>query len=112
MEAIIDIAKKNNLFVIEDACQSIGADYIFKDGSIKSQAQLVISVAHLFSPPKILGCYGDGGAIFTNDDKLAEKLRSSGNHGMKVRYYHDEIGVNSRLDSIQASILRVKLRQA
>lgn len=109
MEAIMEIADKHGLFVIEDACQAIGADYIFKNGR-KSK---VGTIGHVgctsFFPSKNLGCYGDGGAIFTNDDKLAAKLLSVVNHGMTVRYYHDDIGVNSRLDSIQAAVLKVKL---
>lgn len=110
MEAIMSLAKKHNLFVIEDTCQAIGADYIYPDG----RKQKAGTIGHVgctsFFPSKNLGCYGDGGAIFTNDDALAEKLRVVVNHGMKVRYYHDEIGVNSRLDSIQAAILDVKLK--
>jgi dTDP-4-amino-4,6-dideoxygalactose transaminase len=111
MEAIMEIAKKYNLFIIEDACQSIGADYIYKDGSRRKSGTIGNVGCTSFFPSKNLGCYGDGGAIFTNDDRLAEKLRYTVNHGMKVRYYHDEIGVNSRLDSIQAAILRIKLRR-
>ena len=109
MEAIMDIANKHKLFVIEDACQSIGADYIYKDGSRKKSGTIGHIGCTSFFPSKNLGCYGDGGAIFTNDDVLADKLKVVVNHGMKVRYYHDEIGVNSRLDSIQAAILRIKL---
>jgi UDP-2-acetamido-2-deoxy-ribo-hexuluronate aminotransferase len=111
MEAIMEIAAKHNLYIIEDACQSIGADYIFKDGSKKKSGAIGHIGCTSFFPSKNLGCYGDGGAIFTNDDALAEKLRMVVNHGMKVRYYHDEIGVNSRLDSIQAAILRIKLKR-
>lgn len=110
MEALQDIAAKHDLFVIEDACQAIGADYFFKDGSSKKAGTIGHIGCTSFFPSKNLGCYGDGGAIFTNDDKLAEEMRSVVNHGMKVRYYHDIIGVNSRLDSIQAAVLRVKLR--
>ena len=110
LEAISTIAKKHNLFVIEDNAQAIGADYIFGNGTRKKAG----SVGHFgttsFFPSKNLGCYGDGGALFTNDDELAAKARSVANHGMTVRYYHDHIGVNSRLDSIQAAILRIKLR--
>ncbi|MBC8315481.1 MAG: DegT/DnrJ/EryC1/StrS family aminotransferase [Bacteroidales bacterium] len=111
MEEIMEIAKKHNLYVIEDNCQAIGADYIFKDGSVTKAG----TVGHIgctsFFPSKNLGCYGDGGAIFTNDDELAKQLRVIVNHGMTVRYYHDYIGVNSRLDSIQAAVLKVKLRR-
>jgi dTDP-4-amino-4,6-dideoxygalactose transaminase len=110
MEDIMAIAEEYDLFVIEDNAQAIGADYIFNDGSKKKTG----TIGHLgctsFFPSKNLGAYGDGGAIFTNDDKLAEQLRAVVNHGMKVRYYHDYVGVNSRLDSMQAAILDVKLK--
>lgn len=109
MEAILDIANEHNLYIIEDACQSIGADYIFRDGSRKKSGTIGHVGCTSFFPSKNLGCYGDGGAIFTNDDELAKQLRIMVNHGMTVRYYHDYIGVNSRLDSIQAAILDVKL---
>lgn len=109
MQAIMEIANVHHLYVIEDACQAIGADYTFPDGK-KQKAGVIGHVGCTsFFPSKNLGCYGDGGAIFTNDDALADKIRVVVNHGMKVRYYHDEIGVNSRLDSIQAAILSVKL---
>ncbi|MFH0892962.1 MAG: DegT/DnrJ/EryC1/StrS family aminotransferase [Bacteroidota bacterium] len=111
MDAIMAIAKKHNLYVIEDNCQAIGADYILPDGSKKKAGSMGIIGCTSFFPSKNLGCYGDGGAIFTNDDKLDERIRNIVNHGMAVRYYHDEIGVNSRLDSIQAAILRIKLRR-
>jgi UDP-2-acetamido-2-deoxy-ribo-hexuluronate aminotransferase len=110
MDAIMEIAAKHKLFVIEDTAQAIGADYIMKDGSKKKAGTIGHVGCTSFFPSKNLGCYGDGGAIFTNNDKLAEELRVVVNHGMKVRYYHDSIGVNSRLDSIQAAILRVKLK--
>jgi dTDP-4-amino-4,6-dideoxygalactose transaminase len=109
MDVIMEIAAKHNLFVIEDACQSIGSDYQNAAGEWKKSGTIGHVGCTSFFPSKNLGCYGDGGAIFTNDDALAEKLRSVVNHGMKVRYYHDDIGVNSRLDSIQAAILKVKL---
>lgn len=109
MEAIMAIAKKHNLYVIEDNCQAIGADYIFEDGTRKKAGTIGHIGCTSFFPSKNLGCYGDGGAIFTNDDELARQMRIVVNHGMVVRYYHDYIGVNSRLDSIQASILKVKL---
>lgn len=109
MEAMLDIAKEHNLYIIEDACQAIGADYIFKDGSRKKAGTIGHVGCTSFFPSKNLGCYGDGGAIFTNDDELAKQLRVVVNHGMTVRYYHDFIGVNSRLDSIQAAVLKVKL---
>lgn len=110
MEALQEIASKNDLYIIEDTCQAIGADYIYKDGSKKKAGTIGEIGCTSFFPSKNLGCYGDGGAIFTNDDKLAEEMRSVVNHGMKVRYYHDIIGVNSRLDSIQAAVLKVKLQ--
>ncbi len=110
MEAIMDIAKEYNLFVIEDNAQAIGADYIFDDGSRKKTGTIAHIGCTSFFPSKNLGAYGDGGAIFTNDDKLAEQLRAIVNHGMKVRYYHDYVGVNSRLDSMQAAVLNVKLK--
>ncbi len=109
MEEIISIARKHNLVVIEDSAQAMGADYIFKNGNRKKAGSLGNIGCTSFFPSKNLGAYGDAGAIFTNDDKLAEKLRYIVNHGMKVRYYHDYVGVNSRLDSIQAAVLKIKL---
>ncbi len=110
MEPIMQLAQEHNLFIIEDNAQAIGADYFFSDGTAKKAG----SIGHIgctsFFPAKNLGCYGDGGAIFTDDDELAHKMRVIVNHGMEVRYYHDSIGVNSRLDSIQAAILRIKLK--
>ncbi len=110
MEAINSIAKKHNLYVIEDNAQAIGADYKLNDGSIKKAGTISTVGCTSFFPSKNLGCYGDGGALFTNDDALAKKIRMIANHGQSVQYYHDEVGVNSRLDSIQAAILRIKLR--
>ncbi len=109
MEAIMEIAEEHNLFVIEDAAQSIGADYRFKDGSTQKSGTIGHVGGTSFFPSKNLGCYGDGGAIFTNDYELAAQIRKVVNHGMEVRYYHDVVGVNSRLDSIQAAILNRKL---
>jgi UDP-2-acetamido-2-deoxy-ribo-hexuluronate aminotransferase len=109
MDAMMEIAAEHNLFIIEDACQAIGADYIFADGTRKKAGTIGHVGCTSFFPSKNLGCYGDGGAIFTNDDDLAKQLRVVVNHGMTVRYYHDFIGVNSRLDSIQAAVLKVKL---
>jgi len=110
MEAILAIAKENNLHVIEDACQSIGSEYTFSDGrKVQSGCMAEIGCTSFF-PSKNLGCFGDGGAIFTNNDELAAKMRVIANHGMVVRYYHDFVGVNSRLDSIQAAVLDVKLK--
>jgi len=110
MEDIMEIAKEHNLYVIEDACQSIGSDYTFSDGTKKKSGTIGHIGTTSFFPSKNLGCFGDGGAIFTNDDSLATRLRFIVNHGMHVRYYHEEIGVNSRLDSLQAAILDVKLK--
>ncbi len=109
MDAIMEIAKAHNLFVIEDAAQAIGADYTFKNGSKKKAGTIGNIGTTSFFPSKNLGCYGDGGAIFTNDDELAHIIRGMVNHGMYKRYYHDVVGVNSRLDSVQAAILRIKL---
>ncbi len=109
MEAILEIADKHNLYVIEDTAQAIGADYSFSDGSTKKAGTIGTIGTTSFFPSKNLGCYGDGGAIFTNDDELAHIIRGMVNHGMYKRYYHDVVGVNSRLDSIQAAILRLKL---
>ena len=106
----MELADKHNLFVIEDAAQATGADYIFSNGTIKKAGTIGHIGTTSFFPSKNLGCYGDGGALYTNDDAFAKKLRSIANHGMKVRYHYDDIGVNSRLDTIQAAILRVKLR--
>jgi len=109
MDAIMDIANEHNLFVIEDNAQAIGASYTSNNGK-KHKAGTIGHVASTsFFPSKNLGCYGDGGAIFTNDDKLAHMIRGIVNHGMYRRYYHDVVGVNSRLDSIQAVILNTKL---
>ncbi|MDR0831186.1 MAG: DegT/DnrJ/EryC1/StrS family aminotransferase, partial [Prevotellaceae bacterium] len=109
MEAILALAKKHNLFVIEDACQSMGSQYIFKNGEKQHSGTIGDIGCTSFFPSKNLGCYGDGGAIFTNNKALAEKITMIANHGMKVRYHHDIIGVNSRLDSIQAAVLEAKL---
>jgi UDP-2-acetamido-2-deoxy-ribo-hexuluronate aminotransferase len=109
MEAVMDVASTHDLFVIEDAAQAIGADYTFKNGTSKKAGTIGNVGTTSFFPSKNLGCYGDGGAIFTNDDDLAHTIRGMVNHGMYKRYYHDVIGVNSRLDSMQAAILRIKL---
>lgn len=109
MEAIMQIAKEHNLYVIEDNAQGIGANYTYSDGT-KSKSGTIGHVASTsFFPSKNLGCYGDGGAIFTNDDDLAHTIRGIVNHGMYERYHHDVVGVNSRLDSIQAAVLDAKL---
>lgn len=110
MEGIMKLAKEYNLFVVEDACQSIGSAYTFSDGT-KAQSGCMGDIGCTsFFPSKNLGCFGDGGAIFTNNDELAAKMRAISNHGMVVRYYHDVVGINSRLDSIQAAVLGVKLK--
>jgi UDP-2-acetamido-2-deoxy-ribo-hexuluronate aminotransferase len=110
MERLMALAKKHNLFVIEDTAQAIGADYTFSDGSKKKAGGIGHIGSTSFFPSKNLGCYGDGGAIYTNDDELAKQMQMIANHGQSTLYYHDSIGVNSRLDSIQAAILRIKLR--
>ncbi|HEV8080058.1 MAG TPA: DegT/DnrJ/EryC1/StrS family aminotransferase [Chitinophagaceae bacterium] len=109
MEQIMAIAKEHNLFVIEDNAQAIGGDYIFKDGSKKKSGTIGTVGCTSFFPSKNLGCYGDGGAMFTNDDALAEKLKMIANHGQKERYYHEMVGCNSRLDAMQAAVLNIKL---
>jgi dTDP-4-amino-4,6-dideoxygalactose transaminase len=110
IEAIMDIAQRHNLYVIEDNAQAIGSHYTKKDGT----TQKVGTFGHIgctsFFPSKNLGCYGDGGALFTDDDALAAKIRMIANHGQSQRYYHDEVGVNSRLDTLQAVVLRIKLQ--
>jgi len=110
MEAIREIAADHNLYIIEDNAQALGAEYIFENGARQKAGTIGTIGTTSFFPSKNLGCYGDGGAIFTQDDELARKLRMIVNHGMVVRYHYDSIGVNSRLDSIQAAILRVKLK--
>lgn len=110
MDEILRVAKAHNLPIVEDTAQGIGADYTFPDGTKKKAGTIGDIGCTSFFPSKNLGGYGDGGAIFTNSDELAAKLRMIANHGQTRRYYHDVIGVNSRLDSIQAAILRVKLR--
>ncbi len=109
MEEIMKIANEHNLYVIEDNAQAIGAEYNLSDGSVKKSGTMGTLGTTSFFPSKNLGCYGDGGALFTNDDELAHRIRGIVNHGMYERYYHDEVGVNSRLDSVQAAILRKKL---
>jgi len=111
MEQIMEIAKRHNLFVIEDNAQALGAKYYFSDGSVKSLGTIGDIGCCSFFPTKNLGCYGDGGAIFTQSKKFAQRIRMVTDHGQKVKYFHDIIGCNSRLDSIQAAILNVKLEQ-
>lgn len=109
MESIMALAEEHHLYVVEDACQAIGAQYTFSNGKTKQAGTIGHIGCTSFFPSKNLGCYGDGGAIFTNDDALDAKMRAIANHGMVVRYHHDMIGVNSRLDSIQAAVLDAKL---
>ncbi|SJZ41436.1 prepilin-type processing-associated H-X9-DG domain-containing protein [Chitinophaga eiseniae] len=109
MEPLMAVAAKHNLYVIEDNAQAIGGNYTFADGSVKKAGTIGHIGCTSFFPSKNLGCYGDGGALFTNDDALAAKIRMVANHGQSARYYHDVVGVNSRLDSVQAAVLRIKL---
>jgi len=109
MESIIQIAQKHRLWIIEDNAQSLGAEYTFSDGSTKQTGTIGHIGCTSFFPTKNLGCFGDGGALFTNDDKLAEKIRMIANHGQKIKYHHSIIGCNSRLDTIQAAVLNIKL---
>ena len=109
MEAIMSIAEKHDLFVIEDNAQAIGANYTYKNGKKKKAGTIGHVASTSFFPSKNLGCYGDGGAIFTDDDELAHTIRGIVNHGMYTRYHHDVVGVNSRLDTIQAAVLSAKL---
>jgi UDP-2-acetamido-2-deoxy-ribo-hexuluronate aminotransferase len=111
MEAIMEIANRHQLHVIEDNAQAIGCEFSFADGTVKKTGTIGAIGTTSFYPSKNLGAFGDGGAIFTNDDAVAEKLRMIANHGQKVRYYHEMVGCNSRLDSIQAAILDVKLKR-
>ncbi|NMC37496.1 MAG: DegT/DnrJ/EryC1/StrS family aminotransferase [Bacteroidales bacterium] len=110
MEKILSIAAEHSLFVVEDAAQATGTDYIFKNGNRRKAGTIGTIGATSFFPSKNLGCFGDGGALYTNDEELARKIRSIANHGMKVRYHYNDIGINSRLDTLQAAVLRVKLK--
>lgn len=109
MESIMKIAAAHNLYVIEDVAQALGVEYTFSDGMKKKGGTIGTIGTTSFFPSKNLGCFGDGGAIFTNNDALAEKMRMISNHGQRVKYHHDLIGINSRLDTLQAAILKVKL---
>ncbi|MBR2647459.1 MAG: DegT/DnrJ/EryC1/StrS family aminotransferase [Sediminibacterium sp.] len=111
MEEILAIAKEYNLYVIEDNAQAIGCDYTFTDGSKKKTGTMGTIGATSFYPSKNLGAYGDGGALFTNDDDLAHQMKMIANHGQQKRYYHEVVGCNSRLDSIQAAVLNIKLKK-
>ena len=110
MEELMKLAKEHNLYIIEDVAQAIGADYKYSDGKTVKAGTIGHIGCTSFFPSKNLGCYGDGGAMFTNNEELGKKMKMIANHGQSVQYYHDVIGVNSRLDSIQAAVLRVKLR--
>lgn len=110
MERILAIARQHNLFVIEDACQALGAEVTFSDGSVHQAGTMGDIGCTSFFPTKNLGCFGDGGAALTNSDELAAAMRSIANHGMSQKYYYDHIGINSRLDTLQAAVLNVKLR--
>jgi dTDP-4-amino-4,6-dideoxygalactose transaminase len=111
MNAIMTIAKKHNLFVIEDNAQAIGSDYHLTDGTVVKTGTIGDIGCTSFFPSKNLGCYGDGGALFTDNEELAKKIKMIANHGQSKKYYHDVVGCNSRLDTIQAAVLRIKLRQ-
>lgn len=110
MEPLMKIAKEHNLFIIEDVAQAIGAEYFFSDGKKEKAGNIGHVGCTSFFPSKNLGCYGDGGAMYTNDDELAQKLKMISHHGQSKQYVHDVLGVNSRLDSIQAAVLNVKLK--
>jgi dTDP-4-amino-4,6-dideoxygalactose transaminase len=111
MEAIMQLAQKHQLFVVEDNAQAIGAHYTFTDGTQSQTGTIGHIGCTSFFPSKNLGCYGDGGALYTQDAQLAEKIRMIANHGQKVKYVHEVVGCNSRLDALQAAILRVKLKK-
>ncbi len=111
MQELLDISSEYNIPLIEDNAQAIGGSYRFPDGTKKANGTIGLIGTTSFFPSKNLGCYGDGGAIFTDDEELAEKMKMIANHGQKVRYYHEIVGCNSRLDSIQAAVLRVKLKE-
>jgi dTDP-4-amino-4,6-dideoxygalactose transaminase len=110
MEPILEVAARHNLYVIEDTAQAIGATYTFRNGTTRQAGTMGTIGTTSFFPSKNLGCMGDGGAIFTNDEQLAQRMKMIAHHGQSVQYYHDVIGVNSRLDTLQAAFLRVKLR--
>ena len=110
MESLSQIASENNLFIIEDACQALGTEYIFRNGMAAKAGTIGDIACNSFFPTKNLGAFGDGGALYTNNDELAKNMRSIANHGMSKRYFYQQIGMNSRLDAIQAAILDVKLK--
>lgn len=111
MEEIMKIAEEHHLHVIEDNAQAIGSDFTYSNGTKKKTGSIGTIGCTSFFPSKNLGCYGDGGAIFTNNDQLADKLKMIANHGQKVRYYHEMVGCNSRLDTVQAAVLKIKLKK-
>ncbi|HAQ19832.1 MAG TPA: transcriptional regulator [Prolixibacteraceae bacterium] len=110
MESLTQIAQDNNLYIIEDACQALGTEYIFKNGMVAKAGTIGDIACNSFFPTKNLGAFGDGGALFTNNNEFAQTMRSIANHGMGNRYYYQQIGMNSRLDALQAAILDVKLK--
>lgn len=110
MEPILAVARKHNIFVVEDTAQAIGADYTFSDGTVKKAGTMGDIGCTSFFPSKNLGCYGDGGALFTNNTELFQQIKMIANHGQAVKYHHEVVGVNSRLDTIQAAILDIKLQ--
>jgi UDP-2-acetamido-2-deoxy-ribo-hexuluronate aminotransferase len=107
---VLSIAEKYGLYVIEDAAQALGAEYTFSDGTVEKAGTIGVIGTTSFFPSKNLGCFGDGGAIFTKDNELAEKIKMIANHGQRMKYHHEVVGVNSRLDTLQAAILTVKLK--
>lgn len=111
LNAIMQIAQKHNLYVVEDNAQAIGSDYHLSDGRVQKTGTIGHIGCTSFFPSKNLGCYGDGGALYTQDTELARKIKMIANHGQEVKYVHDVVGCNSRLDTIQAAVLRIKLRQ-
>jgi UDP-2-acetamido-2-deoxy-ribo-hexuluronate aminotransferase len=110
MEPILNFAKSHNLLVIEDTAQALGAQYTFSDGTIRHAGTMGAIGTTSFFPSKNLGCFGDGGALFTQDDRLAEGMQMIANHGQRKKYFHERVGINSRLDTLQAAILKVKLK--
>jgi len=110
MEPILEVARKHNIFVVEDTAQAIGADYTFSDGTVKKAGTMGHIGCTSFFPSKNLGCYGDGGALYTNDTELFQRIKMIANHGQAIKYHHEIVGVNSRLDTIQAAILDIKLK--
>lgn len=110
MEPLVNMAQENNLYIIEDACQALGTEYIFRNGLTAKAGTIGDIACNSFFPTKNLGAFGDGGALYTNNDELAANMRSIANHGMSKRYYYQQVGLNSRLDALQAAILDVKLK--